>query len=214
MPDLPNGRYGITVTSWAFSYSGVLDTTANPPTYQRNAVSNFSATNGSIGWTATVNGVSVTFSGGTYNAGPPATVTGGTASASGMQNSGWEVDALGNGNYDVTAHNTSAADGKLVVSGPTGSQSADYRFGGTGQPQSCSNPVFTSGQIGWSVTDPNSGITYTFTNGVYIRLASGPPHLIFDGRVVFPGLINTTDDTWTADSSTGPFMHGREPYKS
>jgi hypothetical protein len=211
MPDLPNGRYGVTV-SWAFSYSGILDTNANPPTYQGNAVSNFSATNGSIGWTVTINNVSVTFSTGTYNAGPPATVTGGTASASGMQNGSWNVLALPNGHYLVTAkNNNSSVGGKLVVSGQPGSQSATYQFGGVGQPQNCSSLDLTSGQIGWVVTD-TSGTTYTFSNGVYIPL-QGEPNLIFSGHVVFPTTFDT-DDTWTADSTTGdPKLHANVTYR-
>lgn len=218
MPDLPNGRYGVTIQNWDISYSGVLDTTGNSPLYDLSpgytsgdsvAVTSFNDNSGSIGWMCTVNGTPITFSGGNYNPGPPITVTGGTASASGLPSTTWSVEALGNGSYNVSVNGSAAASGKLVVSGQPGSQSsAEYRFGGNGQPQDCSSLDLTSGQIGWVVTDPDTNIRYTFTNGVYIPL-QGEPHLVCAGNVQFPS-PDADDDSWIADnSSSEPMAHAQ-----
>jgi len=205
MATLPNGTYGVTVnnsdTTLNSTLSGVLVVSGpSSATYNGTDVSSsFNSTSGSIGWAWTPSGgQAAAFSNGTYNAGPPATLTGGSVSQTGTSGITWTVLSLPSGIYAVVVTGANGVSGALNVSGSVGTQTATYKG------QAVNNLSLTSGQVGWVVVIPPSGpqsTTYTFSDGVYIP--GERPHELSSGLLAFPSEI-ATEDTWTADAGPGP----------
>ena len=121
-----------------------------------------------------------------------------------------------NGSYAVTLSNTanSWANGNLVVSGQSGSQTVNYQASGSPNAAVSSGWSIDTANVSFTVTgllnSSGSSCTVAFTNGVYSVTPPPPPNgrrKITGGTATGPCLASlqgTPSDSWSADGGPPP----------